>query len=238
MRIAILADIHANLQALEAVIADAGSVDEWWCLGDIVGYGADPVACIELMSTLPHLAVPGNHDLGAVGEAALDRFNGNARTCLQWTAKQLGSEHKRYVLALAPKIVRDPFTLVHASPRDTVWEYIVSGDVARANMPHFSTPLCLVGHTHRTAAFSEDGTVDFARASAALMGQPVPRFICNPGATGQPRDGNPRAAYMKVDTVKGELAWHRVAYDWHEAARRITAAGLPEIEASRLRTGN
>ena len=237
MRIAVFSDVHGNLEAMQAVIADAGAVDQWWCLGDMVGYGADPNACMDLLRSLPHEVLPGNHDLGALGELDLAHFNDDAATCLEWTARTLRPEHAAFLRGLPARLERGDFTLVHASPRDPVWEYVLSPRQARANADYFTTRFCLVGHTHQPAAFDEHGGTDFAGADAAYAGTDARRFLLNPGGVGQPRDGDPRAGYMLLEEEARHLEWRRVAYDVEKAAARILAEGLPEIEALRLHMG-
>lgn len=238
MRIAVISDIHGNLDAFQAVVADAGAVDAWWCLGDVVGYGAEPNACVELLHALkPAAALPGNHDLAAVGAIPTSDFNPHALASLEWTARTLHPEHAAYLRTLPERLVIDRCTLVHASPRDPIYEYILTAGQARANFAHFTTQFCLVGHTHVPVAYDEHGRQDFARASlAAAAPERNSRFLCNPGSVGQPRDGDPRAAYLLIDDENG-WEWRRVPYDVERAAARILAAGLPEIEARRLALG-
>lgn len=237
MRIAVVADIHGNLDAFEAVVADAGSVDAWWCLGDVVGYGADPNGCMDLLRRIDAVTLPGNHDLAAVGRLDLEQFNADAAACLAWTAGQLRPEHAAYLRALPERVIAGDFTLVHASPRHPVWEYVHTPAAARANFAHFTTAYCLVGHTHQPAAFDERGRQDFAGAATAAYDGSSRRYLCNPGGVGQPRDGNPRAAYLLIDDGIRRWQWRRVAYDIARAASRILATGLPVIEAQRLTLG-
>src|SRR6185437_7667489 len=225
-------DIDGNLDAFEAVVADAGAVDAWWCLGDVVGYGAEPNACVERLRSLhPAAVLPGNHDLAAVGVIDAADFNPHAYASIMWTARTLLPEHSAYLRSLPERQVIDRFTLVHASPRDPVYEYILTAEQARANFRHFNTLYCLVGHTHVPAAYDERGRQNMARAAiaASTPGNSI-RFLCNPGSVGQPRDGDPRAAYLLLDATDG-WEWRRVAYDVERAAVRILSAGLPEIEA-------
>jgi diadenosine tetraphosphatase ApaH/serine/threonine PP2A family protein phosphatase len=238
VRIGVIADIHGNLDAFEAVVADAGAIDFWWCLGDVVGYGADPNGCMALLRSLPHVALPGNHDLAAAGILDVSDFNPDAQTCITWTAKRLCGEHVTYLRSLPERLALGAYTLVHASPRAPVWEYITTGRQARANFAYFDTRICLVGHTHVPAAYDEQGRQDFARAASSLYESAgTARFLCNPGAVGQPRDGDPRASYLLLDDDERRWEWRRVAYDIRRATTRILEAGLPEVEAQRLFLG-
>ncbi|HEV7215301.1 MAG TPA: metallophosphoesterase family protein [Chloroflexota bacterium] len=240
MRIAVISDIHGNLPALQAVVAHAGSVDAWWCLGDIVGYGADPNACVRAVRDLTAVALAGNHDLAAVGILDIGRFNAHAGQCLRWTSAILEPDHRAYLRGLAGepiRVERERYTLVHASPRDPVWEYLERRQ-ASACFSHFSTRYCLFGHTHVAAAFSERG--EEGRSALAVAADPTEqgsRLLCNPGAVGQPRDGDSRASYLLIDEDRQHWEWRRVPYDVEEAAARIRQAGLPDIEAARLTLG-
>jgi diadenosine tetraphosphatase ApaH/serine/threonine PP2A family protein phosphatase len=236
VRIAVISDVHGNLPALEAVIADAGAVDAWWCLGDLTGYGADPNDCVRRVRELGALVLAGNHDLAAIGLGDLRRFNDAAARCLRWTARVLDIEHREYLLDLAERPVRleqQRYTLVHASPRDPVWEYVDTPWRARANFAYFSSQHCLVGHTHVPAAYDERGQ-DIMGDVLVPVGR---RTMCNPGAVGQPRDGDWRASYLLIDEETDRWERRRVAYDVDDAAARIRQAGLPDIEAARLSVG-
>jgi diadenosine tetraphosphatase ApaH/serine/threonine PP2A family protein phosphatase len=237
--IAVIADIHGNLPALQAVVADAGEVEAWWCLGDITGYGADPNGCVQLVRELGAVVLPGNHDLGAVGLEDLRRFNDHAARCLRWTAQTLEEGPRQTLLDAATRPVRverERYTLVHASLRDPIWEYVDTPGRARANFFHLETQFCLVGHTHVPAAHDERGTNRIGTAVGAdtLAGG---RLLANPGAVGQPRDEDWRASYLLIDDERQQWQWRRVTYDVVEAARRIRRAGLPDVEAARLALG-
>lgn len=238
MKIAVIADIHGNLPALEAVVADAGAVDAWWCLGDITGYGADPNGCVQVVRDLGAVVLPGNHDLAVVGLGDLRRFNDHAAQCLRWTAQALEEASRQILLDAATqpvRVERQRFTLVHASLRDPIWEYVDTPGRARANFLHFDTEFCLVGHTHVPAAYDERGhnQIDVATGGGTLAGG---RLLANPGAVGQPRDRDWRASYLLIDDQQ-QWQWRRVEYDVDEAAGRIRRAGLPEVEAARLTLG-
>ena len=242
MRIAILADIHSNLEALSAVLADArehGAVDEIWCLGDTVGYGPDPNACLDTVLSMNHVLVAGNHDLAAVGKISLADFTPYAAEASRWTATQLSHEHSDQLANLPLREERAPFTLVHGSPRDPVWEYVIYPDVAQACFDHFTTPYCLVGHSHIPFICRRGQRV--AELADAPPGSPVPlgeeRLIVNPGGVGQPRDGDPRASYAIYHTEENSLEFRRVPYDLVATQRKMRLAGLPEYLEERLQYG-
>lgn len=243
MRCAILADIHANLAALEAVLEDIrkkGGVDETWCLGDIVDYGPDPRPCLEVVQRLRPLGVVGNHDLAAIGRLDLDYFNPDAAVSNRWTAAQLNPADVAYLDALPLTLEKDSFTLVHGSPADPVWEYIVSASIAAKNFDLFPFRYCLVGHTHEPAIFRQEknGGVAAARFMPGIglvLGND--RLIINPGAVGQPRDGDPRASYAIYDSEGRVMRLYRVPYDVRATQDKMMAAGLPIGLIMRLEVG-
>jgi len=242
MRVLILSDIHANRVALEAVLADASGYEAVWCLGDLVGYGPDPNECVEQVRSLPQLTcLVGNHDKAVLGEVDLGVFNFDASLALRWTRKAVSEETLDYLRRLPEWEQFGEFTLVHGSPREPVWEYILDRFIARENFPLFKTAYCLVGHTHTPVIYREtvpsgdclEEPPSYARPRA-LNGQ---RLIINPGSVGQPRDSNPQAAYALLDTEA--LVWEhrRVPYDVLETQRRMRAAQLPERLVQRLALG-
>ena len=242
MRIAILADIHSNLEALSAVLADATehvAVDEVWCLGDTVGYGPDPDACLDTVLSMNHVLVAGNHDLAAVGKISLSDFNPYAAAACRWTTTQLSQEHTEHLASLPLRVEQTSFTLVHGSPRDPVWEYVVSLDVAQACFDHFTTAYCVVGHSHIPFICRQGERI--AALIEAPLGSPVPlgqeRLIVNPGSVGQPRDGDPRASYAIYVTEENSLEFRRVPYDLVATQKKMRLAGLPENMAERLKYG-
>ncbi len=243
MRYAILADIHANATAFEAVLADMerrGGADEIWCLGDIVGYGPDPGRCIDLLRGYKHAAVAGNHDLGAIEKISLARFNPDGAQALRWTMGQLKPEHRIFLERLPDSREIGAFTLVHGSPRQPFAEYIASLGSARQVFACFKTNYCLVGHTHLPLIFSQEGGECAFNPPLENIGRVLEaaRLIINPGSVGQPRDGNPRASYMLFDSDAGILRLHRVAYDINAVqARYLAAAGLPLRLSARLERG-
>lgn len=238
-----MADIHSNHVALEAVVADAGrqsDFDEIWCLGDVVGYGPDPGECIEFVRSSVAVCVAGNHDLAASGATDTSSFNPYAAKAITWTRQHLAEEDRQYLANLPRRLEKDEFTIVHGSPREPVWEYVLSREFAGENFAAFRTGYCLVGHTHVPAAFAE--TAPFARtlrleegSALALAGR---RVILNPGSVGQPRDGDPRAGYAVIDTEKRQFTLRRVAYDIESVQRRMKDQGLPPILIARLATGS
>src|SRR5947208_8072144 len=219
MRIAVLSDIHANLVALDAVIAALGSIDGVWQLGDVVGYGPEPDGVVERLRSLGARGVRGNHDTTAITGGGVDWFNPEARAAIEWTRSTI-SETTRTWLAGLPQHWQDEaqgMDLVHGSPRDPLWEYITSGKVARANIDALSpaTPIGLHGHTHVPVAWRADdnGRLGLVRPANGdrleLDGRPM---LLNPGSVGQPRDGDPTASYLVLDTDGASATWHRVAY--------------------------
>ena len=239
MKIAIVADVHANIEAFEAVLADAsasGGFDAIWSLGDIVGYGPDPGGCIRLLQSHPHLAIAGNHDYAATGAIGTEDFNPIAAEAVRWTSTQLTMDDQLWLSGLSAVRIEGDFTLAHGSLLDPVWDYLVSADGAHAHLTHQTTAYGFVGHTHFQGIFFEtaSGSEPGDAIDTALEGQ---RFVANPGSTGQPRDGNPRAAYCLVDTEARRLRFRRVAYDIPLTQAKIRAVGLPEVLAERLAHG-
>jgi len=243
MRYAILADIHANLAALTAVLVDIerqGEAEEIWCLGDIVGYGPDPHECITLLSQTNHICVAGNHDWAAIGKIDTSEFNPDAATAIHWTAQQLTWKDKDYLKSLPQTISKDDFTLVHGSPREPIWEYLLSISSAKENFAHFKTRYCLVGHSHVPLVFKHDekGACSFSQFSANIgLALAKNRLIINPGAVGQPRDGDPRASYAIYDSEARQVRLHRVAYDINVTQARMAKHNLPMRLIVRLGRG-
>lgn len=242
MRILVISDIHANYTALEAVLKDAGPVDETWCLGDMVGYGPDPNAVVEEIRDIPNLTcILGNHDMAAIGKIPLEAFNGDARRALEYHEKVLSASNMDFLRALPHNLkVRGEVSLVHGSPRDSVWEYILNTLSARLNFDHFTTPWCFVGHSHLQCMFQLDVNTDRVGLSPIRAGDHVllrPRAILNPGSVGQPRDRDPRASYAIYHTDTNVWEPRRAAYNIPEVQARIREAGLPEKQAIRIAEG-
>jgi diadenosine tetraphosphatase ApaH/serine/threonine PP2A family protein phosphatase len=244
MRTLVVSDIHGNLEALKAVLADAGSFEAAICLGDIVGYGAQPNECIEAIQRLPRLVcLAGNHDLGATGRIDAALFSAGAGRALAWTKHALRPDNSEYLKGLRPTGIMPRIALSHASPRDPVWEYLETVQQATANFKLFEQEACFVGHTHVPRVF-EVGADGPRRSSVSERVElesielfDGARRIVNPGSVGQPRDGDPRAAYAVLDTETGSFTARRVPYDVSRAQELILAAGLPTSLASRLALG-
>lgn len=243
MRCILLADVHSNLEAFQAVLQHArenGGFDEAWCLGDVVGYGPDPQECIRLLRQLPHACVAGNHDLAAAKKVDTDDFNPHAAAAAEWTAEQLTAEERRFLGGLPETLLRGEFTLVHGSPRSPVREYVLSAEAVAQNLLYFDTRVCLIGHSHVPVLYVCPDE-DFCYAQAPGLDFPVDisegRVMLNPGGLGQPRDGDPRAAYAILDPHELTVTYHRVTYDFVTTQAKMKRAGLPQVLASRLGLG-
>ena len=239
MRVLVFSDIHANLAALEAVLQDAGAVEAYWFLGDLVGYGPDPNECVERIRTLPNLtAVLGNHDAAVIGAMPLGWFNRAARRGVQWTREQLSPENLAFLSQLPEIRQHDDVTLLHGSPRAPITEYLLTSEEAADAFAVLPTDFCFVGHTHYPAWWQEeDGVVSDRAPRGGEVWTLTPRAILNPGSVGQPRDGDPRAAYALYDTVAHTWEWRRVAYDILAVQARMAALGLSPVNAMRLAVG-
>ncbi len=243
MRYAIIADIHANLTAFVTVLVDMehrGEVEEVWCLGDIVGYGPDPHQCIELLRQTNHVCVAGNHDWAAIGKIDTFEFNPDAAAACQWTATKLTPRDITYLRGLPLVIERDDFTLVHGSPREPIWEYILSISAAKENFAHFKSKFCLVGHSHVPLVFryNHAGSCYFSQFptnKVLMLGKE--RLIINPGAVGQPRDGDPRASYAIYDSETSQVELYRVSYNVGATQAKMVEQGLPMRLVARLSRG-
>jgi diadenosine tetraphosphatase ApaH/serine/threonine PP2A family protein phosphatase len=205
VRVVIVADVHSNLPALRAVFADAeagGAIGGVWCLGDTVGYGAEPGACIALLKGYSLRAIAGNHDLAAVGVVSTDTFNPYAADAARWTAQELSSEDKAWIESLPRTLIEGEFTLAHGTLNDPVWEYLMDSEQAAEHLAAQTTPYGLVGHTHVPIVFMEDEPREAREhpPEDGTLALGPRRFVCNVGSVGQPRDGDPRAAYGLLDT--------------------------------------
>jgi diadenosine tetraphosphatase ApaH/serine/threonine PP2A family protein phosphatase len=239
VRVAVLSDIHANLVALDAVLAAVGSIDAVWQLGDVVGYGPEPNGVVERLAAIGALGVAGNHDLAALGGPEIDWFNPDAKAAMEWTRGRIDEPTRSWLGGLPTIREEVGMTLVHGSPRDPVWEYVTSMPVARANLAVLTTPVGLHGHTHLPMAWADrDGRIEAIEpgpgSSFRLDGRPA---LLNPGSVGQPRDGDPTASWLEIDTDAGAATWRRVRYDIETVRTAMLAAGLPRRLADRLRLG-
>jgi diadenosine tetraphosphatase ApaH/serine/threonine PP2A family protein phosphatase len=242
MRIAVLSDIHANRQAFEAVLDEVASadVDEVWCLGDVVGYGADPDACCQLARANCDLCLVGNHDLAVRGDISIDEFSRGAAVAAEWTREVIDPGHLEWLRGLEPQLLDREVGLYHASPRDPVWEYVLSTLLADLCLDVQRHRICLIGHSHVALAFcrpeGETATGEVRPADTQLdLGES--EWLVNPGSVGQPRDGDPRAAWLVLDTGGLTATYRRTAYDVPRAAAAIRAARLPDSLAERLEYG-
>jgi predicted phosphodiesterase len=255
VRLAIVSDIHANLPALEAVLAETQSagLDQLWCLGDVVGYGAHPDECASLVAERCALCLVGNHDLAVLGELDDSAFSPAAAAAVRWTRETAKSETLEFLRGLEPADEGREVALYHASPRDPVWEYVLWPDQAAECIAVQAARVSLVGHSHVALFFvmAEDGdgrppgqAIELenpAKGAPASAGTRLDlsegRWLINPGSVGQPRDGDPRAAWLELDTDAWEATYHRVEYEIDRAANAIAASELPEHLAKRLYVG-
>ncbi len=238
-RYGILGDIHGNLEALNAVMESMQSegVTHFACVGDIVGYGANPIECVKTVRNLNCKVVLGNHDAGAVGRTDIRFFNSAARQAVEWSSQVLDDASASFLSAL-PYVARtDCFTLVHATlgtPEE--WTYIFSPFEAESHFRYQKDPVCFVGHTHLPCCFSNNALHGFSRAGTVRL-KPGTKYIVNVGSVGQPRDGNPLASYAIYDLMEDLIRFVRVPYDITSAQRKIISAGLPAVLAMRLEHG-
>lgn len=241
MKILVMSDIHGNINALEAVLHNAGKVDMVWCLGDLVGYGPDPNECIKKIRGLKNcVCLMGNHDAAVLGHMDLEAFNRDARLSVEWNQRTIKLENLNFLKHLPEKHFEDQVTLVHGSPRNPVWEYILDWQVAMNNFDYFDTDLCFVGHTHIPVIFQmieEELGSQLQIISPVGPVELIGKAIVNPGSVGQPRDRDARAAYALFDTESKIWEPRRIAYNILEIQDRITKYGLPERNAVRLADG-
>ena len=240
MKTAILSDVHANLEALKAVLAVAAErrVGRILCLGDVVGYGASPNECLNLIRDHGEMVLLGNHDSAASGGGEVARFNPNAKAAALWTTKVLTPENRDFLKGLPLSRHLEPYFYVHASPaapRD--WEYIFDKFDAEPQFQFFMEHACFIGHTHQPAIFERSSSGAASLPPTQLRFDPVHRYIVNVGSVGQPRDRDPRACFVVLDEPEGRIEYVRVPYDIVTAQEKILAAGLPPVLASRLTNG-
>lgn len=243
MRILVVSDVHANLVALDAVLEGAGAFDRIWCLGDLVGYGPDPDACIDRLRPLDPLCLVGNHDLAASGRLSLEEFNPDAKAAAIWTRSRISEANLRWLDTLAAMLAATDLdiTLVHGSPIDPIWDYVFSPSGARASFGALGTSHCFNGHTHVPLVYRESEFTRRIVEEAAPVGRPLSlrrgRLLVNPGSVGQPRDGDPRASYGILDTEVMTFTQGRVVYDIARTQRGMREAGLPAGLIARLGVG-
>jgi predicted phosphodiesterase len=243
MRYLVVSDIHANLAALNAVMADAGPFDRIWCLGDLTGYGPDPNECIERLREFPLTTLAGNHDWAVLGRLDLNDFNRDARAACLWTRQRLTPQNRDFLAALPVLMEQESYTLVHASPSEPVEEYVLDVLTADYNFNKFSTAVCLLGHSHWPTAFMQPpNSPGLCVQVRPTYFEPIKfnggRWIVNPGSVGQPRDGNPDAAYALLDIEVGRWEYRRVAYPVEETQQRMRRYKLPTRLIERLGHGH
>lgn len=243
MRAAIVSDVHSNIEALTAVLAhadSAGPLDAVWCLGDIVGYGPEPSAVLAMLRSRELTSVTGNHDLAAAGGIGVEEFNAYAAEAALWNGQQLSEAERRFLLSLPLTQITGAFTLVHGTLRGPEWEYLLSAEQAEVQFELQTTPYSIVGHSHLPFRF-EERSGSPPRLGMASDGETLAlgaaRLILNPGSVGQPRDGDPRAAYLLYDDQAATVTWHRVEYDIAATQQKMRAARLPQWLSERLSMG-
>ncbi|HZV73824.1 MAG TPA: metallophosphoesterase family protein [Conexibacter sp.] len=242
MRVAIVSDVHANRHAFEAVLdaVEATGAEELWCLGDLVGYGAEPEACVELARRHAAVCLAGNHDLAACGKLPFGQFARGAELSLRWTTEIVAPETLAHLATLEPQQLDEAVGLYHASPRDPLWEYVLSPLQAELCLDLLHHRVACIGHSHMALFYSR---MEGATASGDTcpggteLDVAAGTWLLNPGSVGQPRDGDPRAAWMLLDTSAWTAVFHRTEYDVAGAAGAIRAARLPDSLAERLSHG-
>jgi diadenosine tetraphosphatase ApaH/serine/threonine PP2A family protein phosphatase len=242
MRVAIATDIHGNRHAFEAVIdaAERDGAEELWCLGDLVGYGGDPDASVELARRHCSVCLAGNHDLAVVEVLSLEEFSRGAALAARWTREVITPETREFLLSLKPEGSAQGVGLFHASPRDPVWEYVLSGLTAELCFDVTDFRVSLIGHSHVALSFDrQEGSPasGTTRKEGTELDVAVGQWLINPGSTGQPRDGDPRAAWLMLDTERQIAIYQRAEYDIAGAQAAIRAARLPDSLAERLQYG-
>jgi predicted phosphodiesterase len=242
VRVAVVSDVHGNLAALEAVLADvdAEGVDEIWCLGDLTGYGARPAECVALMRDRAAICLVGNHDLVVRGDLGIDAFTADAAEAAVYAREHLPDGELEWLRTLAPLGEREDVELYHASVRDPVWEYVLSEETAIGSLSRQHKDLALVGHSHVALAVHLDrGRLQGGLAKADHECDfSVRPWLLNPGSVGQPRDRDPRAAWLLLDLDARRARFRRSEYDVERTQQEIRDAGLPSRLANRLSTGS
>jgi predicted phosphodiesterase len=242
MRVAIVSDIHGNRQAFEAVLdaIEQSECEELWCLGDLVGYGAEPDACVELARRHASICLAGNHDLGVRGDLPLEDFSRGAALAARWTQETISTETLQYLQSLEPVNLEEPVGMYHASPRDPVWEYVLSTLQAELCLDAQTKRVCLIGHSHVALSFARlpgEPATGQTRTADEELELESGEWLVNPGSVGQPRDGDPRAAWLELELDDWSAVYRRTEYDIEGAAAAIRAARLPDSLAERLAYG-
>jgi predicted phosphodiesterase len=241
VKVAVISDVHGNLPALESVLAaiEQEGTSEIWCLGDLVGYNADPEACTRSVMALAQICLAGNHDLVVNGSVDMTVFAHDAAVAARWTAGVLSGEALEMLRSLHPSGRREDVALYHASPRDPVWEYVIDGRTAQLCLDVQEAEIALIGHSHVPLAYTPgaDGRATGGHMPPSPLELEDGRWLLNPGSVGQPRDNDPRAAYLVLDTAAATASWRRIEYPIDRAQRAIIDAGLPPTLALRLADG-
>jgi predicted phosphodiesterase len=242
MKVAVISDIHANRHAFEATLdaVAASDASEVWCLGDVVGYGAEPDACVELAREHAAVCLAGNHDMAVTGELPLDDFSRGARVAAQWTREVIAPQNMEFLRTLRPQGEEESVGLFHASPRDPVWEYVLSSLLAELCLNEQRQRICLIGHSHVALSFGrQEGELATGepRRAGSQLNVSSGEWLLNPGSVGQPRDGDPRASWLLLDLDHMSASYRREPYDVAGAAAAIRAARLPDSLAERLGYG-
>jgi len=242
MRVAIASDVHGNRHAFEAVIAAAeqAGAEELWCLGDLVGYGGSPDACVALADAHCAICLAGNHDLAVTGALSIEEFSRGAALGVEWTRSVVSEETLAFLRGLRPSGSAGDLGLYHASPRDPVWEYVLSGLTAELCLDAAAQRVSFIGHSHIALSFHRaEGrpAQGSTRRAGEVADVTAGGWLLNPGGAGQPRDGDPRAAWLMLDTDLGQAEWRRSDYDLAGAQAAIRAARLAASLAERLQYG-
>ncbi len=241
MKLALISDIHGNLEALSAVLdhIESEHVDRIHCLGDVVGYGSDPLACLELVSESCDIRLMGNHEYAILGLESTESYVQAARVSAEWTRKQLTEDKFALIAGFEMEHVSDELHLVHASPFEPdLWHYILSPEEAAMAFEHFRGSICFHGHSHLPLIFSEvPGSLPRQKIGHSFFPDEENRYLVNIGSVGQPRDNDPRACYVTFDTDEREVTYHRAEYDIKTAQQKMAQAQLPEMLIHRLSVG-
>ena len=236
MKLAVFSDIHSNIEALDCVIEKISleNVDGIICCGDTVGYGPNPNECVEKIKSIKNIKIiAGNHDRAAIGLFDVNWFNDNAKAAILWTSSQLTEENKNFLKGLPEKIIEENFTAVHGSPREPIKEYLIKPSDMQENLQFFETQICFVGHSHYPFVYTSEKSITKLQENEPI--EISSKSIINPGAVGQPRDGDNRACFMILEG--NEITFHRVNYDIKAVQKKMKIEKLPEYLVERLNYG-